>query len=651
MNRLSEFLSDPAAFAAFRAAILEMQAELAPEEVEATKTYLEPLIRLAARGELPSVDPESRSGQFGEGDWLLLPILSAAAGTLQSRLAGGAPRETWPQVTDAEVRPLVFQTKSPRGALQVPQLTRALHRAFARHLIDPQGAKGRKETRHTDISCPAKVWKSEPRFNLVVRLTVEQNPASVAALALELQPETSEVVVDLQAPGFEPLNGSRQKVTWQPGVDSTPAVFDLRPKETGARSLILDFFQGGQSLGAIAVPIEVTEQPASAERTSVAAARFTVGSSVPPPDRILRISWDRGQPELRISLLQAGGSSWEDFAPVPMNDPASYADLQLAKIPQLDTEADDRQRAGEELLKRIGQNLWRKLPEAFRELYAQEREQWRDSTLLLYTDEPNLPWEMLWPYGPGWEDEEPWCLSLALSRWLRRDEQGGCNQGAKETLPLASLACFAPGGSNLQAVSEEQGFLRELLPHFGIRDVSPAKADGSAMMDLLRSQDYDWLHFSGHGSFKTARPERADISLENFQTLTPEHLVGREIEDHLRQARPAFFFNACQSAQTGWGLTGVEGWAARLISCGAGMFLGPLALVRDSTALLMAKSIYEALLLNDATIADAARQARRKAREGGDPAWMSYCLYGHPNAKIGPRRPDEPINRASSLLR
>jgi CHAT domain-containing protein len=164
-------------------------------------------------------------------------------------------------------------------------------------------------------------------------------------------------------------------------------------------------------------------------------------------------------------------------------------------------------------------------------------------------------------------------------------------------------------------------------------------------MDLLRSGSYDWLHASAHGGFSSDSPGHSSVLwLQGGEAFTPRHIVGPGVSDHLRQDRPAFFFNVCHSGRLGWDLTGLGGWADRLISEGAGLFLGPLWKVEDQTASKMAERFYECLLERK-TVAEAARQARIEARRAGSSAWMAYSLYAHPNAKV--RLPPDPTAPAS----
>ncbi len=545
---------------------------------------------------------------------------------------------------------------SARARHLIPELTRSLRRAFRDHLFGPfrPAEKVTRETRQTDVSCPRQVWKGTARFSVVVRLTVGPAPHSVAKGFLDVEP--GEVVqVNLQAPAFELFSAPWQAIAMPPGQDSPPAVFDLGPREAGPQSLILDFYQVGNHLGTVRVPVDVMAQPTPAEHAPVRAAVLSLDSEVPPPDRVLRITWHPESSTLVFTVIQDGGTSW--WSPPSWQikrDPAAWAEDLFQELNNL-TERSDRPdsdvlgelgslpaRDIEEALRNLGQDFWRTLPTELRSLYARERDRWRNGSLLILSDEPHLPWELLWPYGEGWEDDEPWCLTLRLSRWLARSAQGDGNSGAPGILPLTAVACVAPSDNQLPATQKERLFLQQLLGQRGVRDVSPPVPTLGAVMDLLRASSYDWFHASSHGSFSADAPDqRSCLLLEGRQILTPRHFVGAKIEDSLRRSRPAFVFNICHSGRLGWELTGLGGWAERLISCGACLFLGSLWTVDDEAAAQMARSFYELLLDGETTVAEAARRARNKARKAGNPTWLAYSLYAHPNAKV--RLPDQQV--------
>lgn len=75
------------------------------------------------------------------------------------------------------------------------------------------------------------------------------------------------------------------------------------------------------------------------------------------------------------------------------------------------------------------------------------------------------------------------------------------------------------------------------------------------------------------------------------------------------------------------------GWTNRLISNGAGLFIAPMWTVTDERALVFAQVFYNELL-NGSIVAEAVRQARLATRTPGDPTWLAYTVYAHPNAYL-----------------
>jgi CHAT domain-containing protein len=494
-----------------------------------------------------------------------------------------------------------------------------------------------KVRRYTDISCPNRVALKTRRFSVVVRLTRQPSPHGDAAQALDASLAVP-VRVELRAPALDILNDSEQEIPLLPERDSPPVVFDLRPRKVGDHRLELDFFQETRPLGMVVIPVKVTKGPSAASSAEASLDLPPYHAHIPPPDFVLRILWTRDVqgPSLRFQLLRQGGAGWDEFPPVPFGEaPSEYALRVFSRIGELaDSQAGSAGHV-ESLLKIKGQNLWEILPADLRAMYTEERATWRDRSLLIVSDEPHIPWELIWPWGKDWQDEGPWCVTLRLSRWLRRDGFGNGNTGAPGVLPLRSLACLASGDIGLRAAVAEREFLHELAMRHGLQFLSPPVFTYPEITILLQTGSYDWLHVATHGTFSADAPlQQSGLWLADRTRLTPEMWVGPEITDHLRQQRPAYVLNSCESARQGWGLVGLAGWASRLVSLGAGLFLGTMWSVNDASSLFLIQEFYERLLAGDA-VAEALREARLKLKslKPNDPTWLAYSLYSHPNAR------------------
>ena len=223
---------------------------------------------------------------------------------------------------------------------------------------------------------------------------------------------------------------------------------------------------------------------------------------------------------------------------------------------------------------------------------------------------------------------------MPLTRWLGQDGRGNGHEGPPGRLRLASLACLASSRATQASAPQERDRLRELAAAHHIADLSPELADKQQVRRLLAQGEYGWLHVATHGGFFEEQTEaRSGIRLEDGDLLRPEDLVGPAIEGHIGNARPGFFFNTCHGGRQGWALTRLGGWANRLIGAGAGLFIAPLWTVDGALAMKFADAFY-GRIFEGQTIAAAGQQARAAAYQAGDPTWLAYSIYAHPNARV-----------------
>jgi hypothetical protein len=100
----------------------------------------------------------------------------------------------------------------------------------------------------------------------------------------------------------------------------------------------------------------------------------------------------------------------------------------------------------------------------------------------------------------------------------------------------------------------------------------------------------------------------------------------------LREARPLMFFNACHSIRAGFNPVGLGIWAKTFLGEGASAFIGSCWKVVDDSALEFAQKFYSELF-SGTPVGEALRLARLAIKDSGDPTWLAYSLYAHPEAR------------------
>jgi hypothetical protein len=278
----------------------------------------------------------------------------------------------------------------------------------------------------------------------------------------------------------------------------------------------------------------------------------------------------------------------------------------------------------------LGRGLWQQLlNDEMRQAYRRFRSSIR--TLLIVSDEPWIPWEMIKPYDDQGEliDDEFFAERFELTRWLTG------NRPSPGEIAVQAFACLAQG-DRLPTATAEGALITSLLhSQKGLRDASPASPGVETLTAVLQAGGIGLLHLAGHGTFDSTLPNEAGLPLTDGSVLRPSDLHG-PVQTQLGQDRSLVFLNACRSGRQGWSWTGLGGWADRWVRlCGCGAFIGPQWNPRDSVAFAFARAFYESLAKGE-TLGTAAKTARQAAHVAapGDPGWLAYAVYGHPNARL-----------------
>lgn len=500
-------------------------------------------------------------------------------------------------------------------------------------------------TRYTDIGAPRRLRRGSLGA-LTVGLSVEPNAESVEVRRLELRPDSLvEVHCHAAAEDFEILGAPVRHLSVEPQADSEPIAFRIRALREGLRSVRLDFRQSGALVSTIRVEIEVvTQEVASEEQRSMQGALVLGGAYAPPPDLDLRVVYEPHPPALRYVLHSPAGSldvHYLGFPPIELQVPASVYFQHLLERLEILKQGLDAE--GELLLspevtdkfEALGHRLYRELfPAPMREIYRRIRGTVR--TLQITSDEPWIPWEMVKPYDDDVTptiDDDFLCIKFQMTRWLAGDstppgEIRVSTVGLVDTFEGADL----PAG---EAPSEQRYFAALAAARPGLVVHSPQPVTRDTVTAMLDAGGHQLLHFATHGKTDSDRIGEAGLQLPDRTVLRAEDLHGRR-QTRLRADRSMVFLNACQTGRQGWELTGLGGWVSAWVEqCRSSSFIGPLWVVGNRMAALMAETFYDGLA-RELTVGEAVQEARRIVRDASpsNPTWLAYSVYAHPNARM-----------------
>jgi hypothetical protein len=517
----------------------------------------------------------------------------------------------------------------------------SLRRLLRRLITSESVSSVQNLKRYPNLDCPDKQILNQ-MYGLEVSLLLDK-PEGESPEAMIIRDtgtsELPELEIWLTAEGFDLVSGSVKKIKVKRN-DLSKVWFTLIPRRLGENKVKAEFFQYDELIGSISrnilVSEEIIEQTVS-QPNQTPSIPVKTALTIPPQDLDLLIDLDRDRRTLRFRL-----NSWKKEINLGFSDcgrvtlegsplekmQSVYKEMtEMAKKIPLTLE-DKRQ--AEERLDAVGNKLWDELtPEIFKQAYWKFKS--RVKSILITSEEPWIPWEMLKPYryddNGEQENDSFWCQQFAMSRWL----SGG---GTADELDITSSRTISPTKSNLPSTEEEIAFLNQLS---SLRpNIIPLASFSTKrqVLDSLQNEELSILHFACHGMFDSTSPNDSAIMLSDAPLRPSDIRVA--FGTNKKPQRPLIFLNACYGGQAEFGFTGLGGWAERFVKANAGAFVGAMWEVTDRLALQFAKAFYSALLRDNQSIAESFRQAREEIRQLApyNSTWLAYTLYADPEGRV-----------------
>jgi hypothetical protein len=307
----------------------------------------------------------------------------------------------------------------------------------------------------------------------------------------------------------------------------------------------------------------------------------------------------------------------------------------------IDTETYDAEHRRAALLA-AGVEFFNTSPSVFRNAFWRLVEAKRLRTILIMSEDPNIPWELMVPTREG--DPElykPLGVEFAVGRWVAGD-----NVAPPQAIVLRDCYVVAPE-TDLPSAPGERNFVLSILNG---KAIDPATIE--ALDRELGRAGVSLIHVVTHADSAGDAPGGDDMAdedphrvpnqillLEDDKLLASYMLLGYAgIREGMVSRRPFVFLNACEIGRTIPSLVGVGGFADVLIELSASAVVAPVWAVEDDIAFNVAKSFYETARKSPRTPAAKilARLRGRAYRRGHDfdDSYAAYCFYGDPLATI-----------------
>jgi CHAT domain/Clp amino terminal domain, pathogenicity island component len=246
-----------------------------------------------------------------------------------------------------------------------------------------------------------------------------------------------------------------------------------------------------------------------------------------------------------------------------------------------------------------------------------------DGSLLVSTDEPRVPWELLH------DGEEFLGLRHDLGRQLVVDGRTWVKSASIPAIERALLVGDPVGDLPMAAGEVERvaSWLERQGAECTVLLGDQAKRD--AVLRELASGRYQLFHYAGHVLTPPAPSGRpadgwAALALHDLAALRAG-TIGAALARH--DSPPVVFVNGCASGEP------LSSLCAEFLRAGAAVVLGTLHRISEEAAAGFAEHLYSRLLAG-VPAGRAVREARLELNRMGELGWMSFVFHGDPEATI-----------------
>jgi hypothetical protein len=380
--------------------------------------------------------------------------------------------------------------------------------------------------------------------------------------------------------------------------------------------------------------------PRPAKATSERAVTEAAGSTFSPLNQLFIYEERTGEEwryQFRLRMFDLDIHLWDASTPLRINLREYVAPL-YRRIGERRLSSQEDPLVFVQELRALGAQLFDELfPRRIQEILWNDRDKIR--SLWVITEQLFVPWELVHLKEPGGSlgHETLFLGQLGLVRWLSSlgfpsDVLKICKSRARYV-----LARGFRDDEPLQQGWPEAKFLEEWF------SAKPAEADRKQLLEMLsRRGSFDLLHFAGHGA---ANPEsfaepvlylqgRFQRGQTYVESLEPEDIPRFGRLRSLDDTSPIVFLNACQSGRQDQPIAVFGDFAQAFLKAGACAFIGKLWSASAKPTPFFSEAFYSSLL-NGRTLAEATLRARHAAQlSGEEPEWLSYAVYGNPEARL-----------------